>query len=570
MVLMLSVALILLVTVLSASAVTVTVGDRTASRGDTVSFSARLSEAVEAGSGYVSVSYDASVLRPIGGSWSIGGSTFIPPTVEDNGCEGYFACDTGKTVTVSGTLYTVTFEVLNTAAVGKSNVVISVSLKTVDNQSIGVSGGSGSITIECTHNNAVPKAEIPSDCKTQGYAAGTYCPDCATYTDGGNRLPLEDHSYPKFGSYDWENFNQNIHQRTCDVCGHHEEEGHNYGEWRVQGDQHQKNCADCGDGVSEPHTFDAQVATEEYKVSNASCTTLATYHYSCSKCGTEGTETFTVGVPLDHTFGAWSKLDDTQHVRECACGEKEYEAHAWNAGVVTTQPTHTTEGVKTYTCGDCGATKTEKLPVIVLPENLPQIIVESKTVTIGGTVQLSVSLANNPGIVSMYLNLIYDTNVLELISAEDEGLLNGSVFGKDLTSPFAVTWDDSTAAANNTSNGKIVTFTFKVKDNAQEGTTNVSLTYTMGNIIDFDLQPVEFIAIDGVLTIIDYIPGDVNMDGEVNAIDVAFIRRHLANWNGYEEVCIDAADVNKDGTVNATDVALLRRYLANWDGIILK
>jgi hypothetical protein len=34
-------------------------------------------------------------------------------------------------------------------------------------------------------------------------------------------------------------------------------------------------------------------------------------------------------------------------------------AHSWNAGTVTTSPTCTTTGVKTYTCTVCKATKTE-------------------------------------------------------------------------------------------------------------------------------------------------------------------------------------------------------------------
>lgn len=48
----------------------------------------------------------------------------------------------------------------------------------------------------CAHKNAAAKAEIPSTCKEQGYAAGTYCPDCETYTSGGERLPLNTtHTY---------------------------------------------------------------------------------------------------------------------------------------------------------------------------------------------------------------------------------------------------------------------------------------------------------------------------------------------------------------------------------------
>ena len=38
--------------------------------------------------------------------------------------------------------------------------------------------------------------------------------------------------------------------------------------------------------------------------------------------------------------------------------------HSWDAGVVTTEPTCTTEGVKTYTCSCCGATKTETVEAL--------------------------------------------------------------------------------------------------------------------------------------------------------------------------------------------------------------
>ena len=36
--------------------------------------------------------------------------------------------------------------------------------------------------------------------------------------------------------------------------------------------------------------------------------------------------------------------------------------HSWNDGVITTQPTETAEGVKTFTCKECDATKTEAIP----------------------------------------------------------------------------------------------------------------------------------------------------------------------------------------------------------------
>ncbi len=67
---------------------------------------------------------------------------------------------------------------------------------------------------------------------------------------------------------------------------------------------------------------------------------------------------------------AWTKHAN-HHWHECTadgCGVEEdseknsYGPHTWNDGVVTTQPTVDAEGIKTYTCTDCQATKTEAIP----------------------------------------------------------------------------------------------------------------------------------------------------------------------------------------------------------------
>ena len=49
------------------------------------------------------------------------------------------------------------------------------------------------------------------------------------------------------------------------------------------------------------HTFDKQVATEEYLAVSASCKGRAKYYYSCS-CGKKGTTTFEFGDIPDHSF----------------------------------------------------------------------------------------------------------------------------------------------------------------------------------------------------------------------------------------------------------------------------
>ncbi len=210
------------------------------------------------------------------------------------------------------------------------------------------------------------------------------------------------------------------------------------------------------------------------------------------------------------------------------------------------------------------------VPEESVPEDAPKLKVESVTTYVGGTVDVRVWIENNPGVIGMNLNMEYDSNQLELLAVADGGLMSGEkLFGDQLSqNPYTLVWEDAFATENNTANGVLVTFTFKVKDNATVGDIVLNLSYT--TIINVALEHVAFATIDGVITVVDYISGDVNDDGNVNGLDVAVFRRHLANWEGYEEINESAADVNRDGVVDLIDVVILRRYLAGWDGVELK
>ena len=82
------------------------------------------------------------------------------------------------------------------------------------------------------------------------------------------------------------------------------------------------------------HTYDQEIATADYKASDATCTAKATYYKSCI-CGEKGTETFESGEvnASNHTFGAWigevpatCKTTGTKGHKDCTGCNKHFAA----------------------------------------------------------------------------------------------------------------------------------------------------------------------------------------------------------------------------------------------------
>ena len=123
-------------------------------------------------------------------------------------------------------------------------------------------------------------------------------------------------------------------------------------EWKFDETNHWHECA-CGlkDAEGE-HTFGEWNATENGEKLR-----------ECSVCGY--TETEKVEEPVhEHNYSdKWSK-DADYHWHACSgCNVTSDKAeHSWDEGVVTTTATEEADGVKTFTCGVCGATKEEAIP----------------------------------------------------------------------------------------------------------------------------------------------------------------------------------------------------------------
>ena len=413
---------------------------------------------------------------------------------------------------------------------------------------------------------------------------------------------------------------------TCADCGATKTEQiaklteHAYGSWtKYDNTQHKRTCA-CGDVQYADHTWNAGVVTTQ-----PTHTTYGVKTYTCADCG--ATKTAQIAKLTEHAYGDWAKENDEQHKRTCVCGDAQYANHTWNAGVVTMQPTHTTFGVKTYTCTDCDATKTEQIAKLTehaygdwAKENDEQhkrscacgdvqyenhswdagvvtpyatydmitytcsicggtktvkedkgsavVSVENATVVAGNEVTIQVTIKDNPGIAGAKFTLSYDEQLVLL------GATNGEAFSVlaytapgALSNPCNFLWDSESGESQE--NGIILELRFKVPKSVAPNTKlAINLSYQSGDCYNKDLDDVSVRFENAFITVI-MLPGDVNLDGTVNGKDVTLLRRYIAG--GYD-VSIDemSADVNDDGVINGKDVTLIRRYIAGGYDIELK
>ena len=104
------------------------------------------------------------------------------------------------------------------------------------------------------------------------------------------------------------------------------------------------------------HTYDQEIATNEYKASDATCTAKATYYKSCV-CGAKGTETFESGeVNASNHTGTLSRWqnDSSRHWKEYSCcGAKADDAAHTYKWVIDKEATATEKGSKHQECTVC-------------------------------------------------------------------------------------------------------------------------------------------------------------------------------------------------------------------------
>ncbi|MBQ8623955.1 MAG: hypothetical protein IJ424_06265, partial [Oscillospiraceae bacterium] len=151
-------------------------------------------------------------------------------------------------------------------------------------------------------------------------------------------------------------FVEDITVKLNTTCGNH-----TYGEWKPNDNEtHIHSCTteNCGGYETADHVWN-----EGEETTAPTCCDTGVKTYTCTDCGAIKTED--VPATGEHVYGDWKDNGDGTHTKTCNgsnCSEFVTADHVWNEGEETTAPTCCDTGVKTYTCTDCGAIKTEDVP----------------------------------------------------------------------------------------------------------------------------------------------------------------------------------------------------------------
>ena len=242
------------------------------------------------------------------------------------------------------------------------------------------------------HQHTEIRNKKEATCKEEGYSGDTWCKDCGKKILSGQAIvKTEDHSWNQ-GEITKEPTCKEEGEKTftCSICGNTKTEkvsttDHQHMEIRNKKEATCKEegysgdtwCKDCGKKIL---SGQAIVKTEDHSWNQGEITKEPT-------CKEEGEKTFTCSI-CGNTKTEKVSTTDHQHMEirnqknptckeagysgdtYCAdCGVKissgktiaKTKNHNWDGGVITTEPTCTERGEKTFTCTICGNTNTKKV-----------------------------------------------------------------------------------------------------------------------------------------------------------------------------------------------------------------
>ena len=242
------------------------------------------------------------------------------------------------------------------------------------------------------HQHTEIRNKKEATCKETGYSGDTWCKDCGKKILSGQTIAkTENHSWDAGKVTTKATCTEEGEKTfTCSICGDEKTEkvsatGHQHTEIRNKKEATCKEegysgdtwCKDCGKKIlsgqaiakTEDHSWNQGEITKE-----PTCKEEGEKTFTCSICGNTKTEKVSTAdhqhMEIRNQKNPTCKEAGYSGDTYCAdCGVKIFSGqtiaktknHNWDGGVITTEPTCTERGEKTFTCTICGNTNTKKV-----------------------------------------------------------------------------------------------------------------------------------------------------------------------------------------------------------------
>ena len=242
------------------------------------------------------------------------------------------------------------------------------------------------------HQHTEIRNKKEATCKETGYSGDTWCKDCGKKILPGQTIAkTENHSWDAGKVTTKATCTEEGEKTfTCSICGDEKTEkvsatGHQHTEIRNKKEATCKEegysgdtwCKDCGKKIlsgqaiakTEDHSWNQGEITKE-----PTCKEEGEKTFTCSICGNTKTEKVSTTdhqhMEIRNQKNPTCKEAGYSGDTYCAdCGVKissgktiaKTKNHNWDGGVITTEPTCTERGEKTFTCTICGNTDTKKV-----------------------------------------------------------------------------------------------------------------------------------------------------------------------------------------------------------------
>ena len=394
-------------------------------------------------------------------------------------------------------------------------------------------------TIPATGHTAVTDPAVAATCTTAGKTEGSHCSVCNAVIKAQTTIPATGHTAVTdpavAATCTTAGKTEGSH---CSVCGEVivaqttiPATGHNFGEWvetrapsLTEDGEETRTCQNPGCDVSETRAVKAVIYTVSY---NANGGTGAPEAQQKLK-GTALTLSTKKPVYSGYTFQGWATSSTATAAQYQPGGSYTEDKN------VTLYAVWQKAGIE-----------------------IGQLIVSTPQARPGETVTVDVSIAENPGICAFTLQVSYDETVLELVSIEHPEIGSNSIWN---INGGKVSW---LSFSDTDYNGTLFTVTFKVADDAEEGTAAVTVLYESGDIGNFAEDEINPSIQAGGVNIVKRVPGDTNGDGRLNTMDLIRLMKYFNGEN--VEVVPGSADINGDGRENTMDLIRLMKYISGED-----